>query len=282
AGIDWSRGYQFLDQELRQVIRRATTGKNRVDLLAQVWLNDGSEAWVLVHVEVQAQRDTGFTKRVYRYHGRLTDRWDRPVVTLAVLADADASWRPDRFHYELWDCEVLLRFPVVKLLDLDEAELAESRNPLAVVIRAHRRAQATRRSPNRRLRAKMELVRELYQSGMSRPEVLELLRLIDWLLALPEDLEAHFQQQLHTWDEEKRMPYITSWERLGHRRGRQEGRQEALHDAILRNLSIDHGDVPSELAERIVQVTDPEQLLDLVRSSVRAESLDAFRRALDA
>jgi hypothetical protein len=81
AEIDWSRGCQSLDQELRQIVREAALGGRRVDHLVKVWLNSGQEQWVLVHVEVQTSRDPGFARRMYTYNYRLFDRYNREVVT---------------------------------------------------------------------------------------------------------------------------------------------------------------------------------------------------------
>src|SRR5215210_1551587 len=53
SDIDWSRGYEFLDKELLQVVRDADMGRRLVDKLVRVWRRGGEEAWVLVHVEVQ-------------------------------------------------------------------------------------------------------------------------------------------------------------------------------------------------------------------------------------
>ena len=49
-GVDWDRGYIFLDKELQQVVRDAELGRRFADKLVQVWRRDGEEAWVLVHV----------------------------------------------------------------------------------------------------------------------------------------------------------------------------------------------------------------------------------------
>jgi hypothetical protein len=51
AGIDWSKGYEFLDKELQQVVRDAELGRRLADKLVKVWSRDGEEAWVLVHVD---------------------------------------------------------------------------------------------------------------------------------------------------------------------------------------------------------------------------------------
>ena len=50
AEIDWSRGYQTMDKELRQAIRDIKTGPRVVDFLAKVWRKNGSEEWVLIHI----------------------------------------------------------------------------------------------------------------------------------------------------------------------------------------------------------------------------------------
>lgn len=64
--IDWSRDYEVLDKELQQVIREAEVGPRRVDLLVKVWLLNGQEEWLLIHVEVQSQYDPEFPQRNVR------------------------------------------------------------------------------------------------------------------------------------------------------------------------------------------------------------------------
>ncbi len=41
--IDWTRNYEFLDQELQKVVREAITKTRRVDKLVKVWLNNTEE-----------------------------------------------------------------------------------------------------------------------------------------------------------------------------------------------------------------------------------------------
>ncbi len=55
--IDWSQGYDFLDQELRQVVRDAELGKRLTDKLVKVWKLSGEETWVLVHIEFKAKKN---------------------------------------------------------------------------------------------------------------------------------------------------------------------------------------------------------------------------------
>ena len=55
ADLDWARGYEALDKEFQQIIRRAKRGKLLADKLFKVWLHDGSERWLLIHIEIQGK-----------------------------------------------------------------------------------------------------------------------------------------------------------------------------------------------------------------------------------
>lgn len=147
--IDWSRGHEFLDKELQQVVREAEVGRQIVDKLVKVWLKNGAETWLLIHVEVQSQAEAGFGWRMFTYNYRLYDRYSVEVISIAVLADEDLTWRPQEFGYGRWGGETHLRFLTVKLLDyVDQwSQLEQNRNPFAVVVMAHIRAQMTRRKP---------------------------------------------------------------------------------------------------------------------------------------
>ncbi len=56
ADIDWSHPPLFHDKELSKVVRDAKVHKGTVDKVAKVRRLSGEEAWVIAHVDVQAQR----------------------------------------------------------------------------------------------------------------------------------------------------------------------------------------------------------------------------------
>ncbi len=224
-GIDWERDYTFLDKELQQVVRDAELGKRFADKLVRVWRKDGDEVWVLVHVEVQGQEESIFEKRMFVYNYRIFDRYDRPVVSFAVLADRRPGWRPDTYGYELWGCKVGIRFPIAKVIDyLDQWEkLEESDNPFAICVMAHLKTQQTRHDLEGRKKWKLYLARRLYERGYRREDVLNLFRFIDWIMRLPEEMEADFWQEIRRYEEEENMPYVTSVERIGVKKGIEQG-----------------------------------------------------------
>jgi hypothetical protein len=272
AEIDWSRGYEMLDKELQQVVREAELGRRTVDKLVKVWRKSGEEAWVLIHVEVQSQEETDFPWRMYVYHYRLFDRYNRMVVSLAVLGDERPAWRPDHLSYDLWGCSVRFRFPVVKLLDYAAAEAAleANPNPFATVVWAHLKAQQTRQDPEARRAWKVRLVKALYDRGLSAADVRQLWRFLDWMLDLPKALEDQVWQEIQAYEEEKRVPYITSVERMAAKRELLEGLEVGLE--------LKFGPEGLQLLPELRQLTDVAVLREVLRAIKTATTLDELRR----
>ena len=50
-----------MDNALEKITRDAEIGKRYADKLVKVWLKTGELAWVLIHIEVQASRETNFS-----------------------------------------------------------------------------------------------------------------------------------------------------------------------------------------------------------------------------
>jgi hypothetical protein len=198
ADIDWSRGWESLDKELQQIAPEAEIGRRYVDKLVKVWLKTGEEQWVLIHVEVQMDRDGKFAWRMYVYNCGVFLKYNKKVASFAVLGDDSPSWRPAQYGYELWGTEVGIRFPVVKLLDYAErrAEFERTSNPFATVVLAHLDTQETRDDPRQRRDRKFILTRRLLERGWDAKRVRQLYNLVDWLMELPKNLRIEFREQI--------------------------------------------------------------------------------------
>lgn len=92
------RPHAFLDTELQQARRDAAVGPRRDDRLVRVWLVEGEEAWLLVHVEVQSQEVPGFPERMFVYNYRVFDDHKHEVISPAILGDERVGWRPDTYR----------------------------------------------------------------------------------------------------------------------------------------------------------------------------------------
>jgi len=198
--IDWSKEHVFLDQELRAVVQDAELGKRFVDKLVRVTLLNGDEKWIYIHIEVQGTRQAEFAKRMFVYNYRIYDRYDKPVASLAVLADEHANWRPDYFSYSVLGSETSIRFPIAKLTDYHDKvdELLAADNSFAIVTATHILTQQTRKNDQERYNAKRLLVRLLYQRKWDKQRVIDLFGVIDWMMRLPEELEQQLRQDIET------------------------------------------------------------------------------------
>ena len=120
-----------MDKEFEEVVRDAEFGKRLADKLFKVWLLDGTETWILIHVEVQSQYESNLERRIYVYNYRSFDRFGQPVISLVVLGDDGKNWRPSSYKYKLGGFKIKFKFPIVKLLDYEDnwEALEQSTNP---------------------------------------------------------------------------------------------------------------------------------------------------------
>jgi hypothetical protein len=272
ADIDWTRGYEMLDKELQPIIRGAAHGRRYVDKLVKVYLKDGQERWILIHIEVQGSKEADFPRRIYVYNHRLFDRYGQEVISLAILADDDPDWQPRRYEYARWGFHAGIEFPVVKVLGYapQYRELESNPNPFAVVVLAHLKAMETRQSPEERYAWKIRLVKGLYARGMDPEDVRRLFTFIDWVMELPEPLEERFKQENDTFIQEKHMPFMDIYERIA--------AQKHLLRGIEVALDLKFGAEGLELMPELREIRDP-VLLDKVLSKIKtASSPDDLRR----
>ncbi|MFT5145043.1 MAG: hypothetical protein ACI80V_003267 [Rhodothermales bacterium] len=283
-GIDWGLRHTFLDKELQRLAWDNKLGSRTVDKLVEVHGRGGEKSLILVHVEVQAQVDTGFEQRMFVYHYRIYDRYQQPIVSLGVLADANPAWHPNGFGYARWGCRIQLDFPVVKLLDLEWGQLRASRNPFAVLVQAHLKTQATLGDDPGRLSWKLALVKGLYERGLGREDIVRLFGFVDHLMALPQGLDEQFSTELAMFENEKKMTYVTSIERVGMRKGLEQGLEQGrlamARESVLEALEVRFGKVPGAMKKRVESVSDPADCRLLLQAAITAASVELFEQRL--
>jgi hypothetical protein len=302
ALTDWQAGYEFLDKELQQITQDAGQGRRVLDKLVKVRRKDGGELHLYIHTEIQSQYDSGFTRRMFTYYHRLLDKYSQGVVSLAILGDNRKKWRPDKFSSELAGCKLTFQFPIAKLTDWrDKWEaLEQTRNPFGIIVRIHLKALETRRSPANRLEWKFRLFKALYEEGYGREDIIRLFHFLDWVMSLPDKAERQFDKLVFQFEEEKKMPYITSIERhgiekgiaeglqqglqkglqQGHEAGFEEGRGQGLEQALIMVLTNRFGRLSPHLVEMVEAIGDPILLSELLKEALGVKSLPAFERRI--
>ena len=271
--IDWSFQPHFRDKELEQIGYGDNSAGMVADKLVEVRLRDGSRQLVLVHIEVQAQRDAALPQRILDYNYRIFKAHGQPVASLVLLADDDPAWRPHAFHNTVLGTVMGIDFSCAKLLDFAarEHDLLASRNPLALLTLAHLRTQQSRHDADQLLAAKWQLTRLLYQRGWSKRRIMVLFRAINWMMVLPEPQQQRYWQAIVKLEKERKMEWISPLEmsflekgrqkglREGREAGRDEGREEGRREGAARLLELQlsqrFGPLPKTVRNRLARAS---------------------------
>jgi hypothetical protein len=113
-------------------------------------------------------------------------------------------------------------------------------------------------------------VRLLYQRSCDKQRVIDLFRVIDWMMRLPEELEQQLWREIETIEEGKKMQYVTSVERMGIAKGLLQGEAEML-SVMLRHR---FGNLPEAITNRL-KLASEDQLKKWLINAISASTLDA-------
>ena len=282
AAIDWQHSPEFLDTELQQLGPEHDQGSRTVDKLVKVHRLDGQEQWLFIHIEIQAQPESQFPYRMWVYYYRLCDKHGPGVVSLAILADGDPTWRPHAYETEMVGCRLKFEFPVFKVLEFTQAEeiFERSGNPFALVLAAHRLALETKRDPLARYEGRFRLIRHLRREGIERKHLQELWRVIHVLTRLPRELELRFKAELATLPASEGFmtttKLITPWEEIAMEEGLAKGRVEGLIEGLVSALETRFGALPEALRAQLEEIGDEPRLRHAMRLAITEPTLDRF------
>jgi hypothetical protein len=182
-----------------------------------------------------------------------------------VLGDDDPDWMPQRFGYAAMGCKMAFEFPIAKLSNfaMQEAVLEANPNPFALLTLAYLQSRATRTDMNARYEVKCRLVRLLHARKWEGKLIREFFLVIDWMMELPPDLALQLSYFITVLEEEQKMEYVSSIERikleqqrhegfdLGKQEGEQKGKQEGESAMLCRLLSRRFGDLPDWVQEQV-------------------------------
>lgn len=206
--IDFGRGFEFLDNELAQLAPDAADTRRLTDKLIKVFLKDGSERWVLIHVEVQGYQDRDFPKRLFIYYYRLLDRYGLPVTTLAILIDKNSKYKPTKYETNFTGTRLLFEFNTYKLLDHPLEELEQLVNPFARVLEVSRIALDQKKLNEEHLfQLKLSIVRRMTVEGYKSAKIRQLMNFIrTYIRFANEEIIRRFEKEVdHIFKKSKAM-----------------------------------------------------------------------------
>ena len=134
--LDLERGFEYLDKELAELYPEPERPANSrvVDKLVKVFLLDGSERWMLLHLEIQGNNDKDFAARMFEYYIRVHSKHQRPVAAIAVLTGKNAGKMPAVFEDTCLWMRARYEFKTICIDDYPDEALRSSTNPFAAVM----------------------------------------------------------------------------------------------------------------------------------------------------
>ena len=285
GAVAFNRGFVFLDKELHKILPQDDdSGQHVVDKLIKIYLRDGRERWLLLHIEIQGYREREFSKRVYRCNYRIADRFEKEVVSLVLLTDDDPAFREHVFELAQWGFRLYFEFPMVKLLDYRSQydALEGDPNPFALATRAFLKTVETQGNDAARYQWKKQFLLALYRRGMSRETILALYEFISIVMALPDIKDEELYEEITKEPEEQQMSLFAIAERKGLERGlvegreegRVAGREEGLKQAIADILEIKFGVSALALLSKVQPIARLETLQKIRAGLKQAHSLE--------
>ena len=111
----------------------------------------------------------------------------------------------------------------------------------------HLRTLETTKNRRARKEFKLSLIKRLYEQGHDRQDIINLYGLIDWMMTIPDELQEEFNQQITQYEQEMKMPYITSIERSGEVKGKLIQTQQIVKRQLHRRI----GEIDSSLIHQV-------------------------------
>ena len=165
--FDIAKGFEFMDKELSELFPELEKngGSRFVDMLVKTHLKNGSEEWMLVHLEIQDKNDRRFTKRMFQYFYRIYDRYDVPITALAVFTGNHIPNKANHFNHNFLGTKITYEYNSYHILEHTEEQLLAMDNPFALIVLAAQKALLINKVPEEELgQQRLLIARTMIQS----------------------------------------------------------------------------------------------------------------------
>ena len=266
---DRAKPVRFLETELRRLARftrrysaNPPDSRKFVDILAEVPLISGENAWILLHVEIQGRGGKeNFPLRMHRYRCLLEGRFNRPVAGLAILVQPiPADQTEGIYRWEGYGSRVLYEYPVFRIYEGDEDALRKSDNPFDLAHYAGMQAWKQRSDDVRKLDYMKILLAELNKRGWSHEEKMTLLWFIEGVMHIEDEIIWNeWEEELESRKEAGDM-YVSLMERKGIEKG------------IARGIALNQ----IQIARKMLAAGEPDDKI-LAYAQISPEQLEKIR-----
>ena len=263
--IDFEKEFVFLDKELQQIFPESEQNHRYADKLVKVFLKNGEELWLLVHVEVQGYIDTNFSGRMFTMFYRLRELFNVPVVQLAIFTDDSPTYHPNSFHYEKYGTWLDYGYRTWKLLENPPAKDESEGNLFAIVMETAWYGLSKNRLKDDELyKLKTGLIRKLLVKEVGKTKIKKLLGFIEFYINFEkQQFSRKFENQIYKIQKPMGIEELIKEKLLqdAEEKGMEMGIEKGLALAIRQML--EKGFKPKDIAE-ILEI-EPKLVLKIKR-----------------
>lgn len=266
ARLDFS-AVEVLDKELFTDVPEGLLRKP--DFIARVQTLDGQSELVLIHIEVQKQRQKEFGARMSEYFMLLRLRFRLPVFPVVVyLERGSGGLGTERYQESVFDVPVLtFNYQRVGVPDL-EAEEIDATNPLVYGL-----AALMKRGRKSKAQHKADCLLQIARAVIDEARKSLLVNCVETYLPLSENEQQDFDKitQKPNFQEVTQMQSV--YETRGEARGVARGIITGKRETALMLLQVKFGELPPAATLHVQEMTDPAKLDRLTAGILTADTL---------
>ena len=267
--VNFSKPPEFLEQELQKLFSDTErTGKKISDKLIKLYLKNGEEWFVLVHIEVEGNAPNAYPKEVFKYYYRILDRHDVDITSIVVYVGDKVPKQHNVYTRFFHGTELTFKFNSYLVKKQTEADLLALNNVFGLAILANLYVLNSKNQYTKRFAFKKNLLELLLQKNYPKETIRQLFLFIDLLMLLPEELENQLTPQINNV-----MTFVHEGERLFLNRMTRREYGKSV-DELLEEISEFHAKEEQLLAQ---QKAKEEQLL--AQQKAEKEQLLAQQKA---
>jgi len=280
AGLDFST-VVFRNAEAFTDLPRGE--RRTADLVAEVRTLAGEPELILLHVEVQREREAGFPARMWQYYAVLRQRDGLLVIPIAVVfyLAREAIAMEEYEEGVLGRVYLTFRYLQISLPLLAAEDYVAAERPLGVALAPLMRLPDTGRAA--RLSLYLACMRRINQGAdsgeLNDARAFLLWNMVNTYLPLSDDDRAELQARLtsrgDTTLETTELTYADRLLQRGHKEGREEGREEGYRESVRTAIQLRFTSVPAALDQALPAMSRDEltALLRRVLTVQRVEDL---------
>ncbi|MBQ3763468.1 MAG: hypothetical protein II869_00670 [Synergistaceae bacterium] len=220
---DLSREAESLDKELHEITADDSkddggkSSKRYVDCLLKIYLKDGTEEWVLLHIEIQGRGGEMISLRMFRYHCLIFLRHKRHPAAIAILTAKrpKKEGEPGIYQADIFGTKIEYQYHTVKAYKYDDEELLASESPVKLFIYAVKVAAKYRKSNEQKFEYMRKILRVLIGKGWDSKRRRYFIIMLEQTMRLSgKEYRIRFRDEVDTLLEGKKMRYKTVIEEM--------------------------------------------------------------------